>query len=111
MERTSPPDPVTSQILLPIRVSPFEKVRLLEKEVIYPQIDARFAFVIERLPERLEIFASFVLIRPENVLIVPEREFCIFSIAGAELNSIYHELVFVCNPPLKKIRSNGFLLK
>ena len=54
-------------ILLPTRVSPFENVRLVEKEVIYPQIDARLALVVARAPERL---FTLVLVVARLLLVV-----------------------------------------
>ena len=72
--------------LFPTFVSPFQKVRLVENEVIYPQIEERLALVVARLPERVEIFVSVIAIlheKEESVsreLRAPERRamFCSF---------------------------------
>ncbi len=92
IERTSPPEPVMRDILFPTFVSPFQKVRLLENEVIYPQMEARFELVIARLPERVEIFVSVVEILHEKEELVsralraPERRAIFCSLVVRRLN-------------------------
>ena len=54
--------PAMRLMLFPILVSPFEKVRFVENEVIYPQMDARLALVVARAPERFVTF-EFVVAR------------------------------------------------
>ncbi len=52
--------------MLPTLERPFEKVRLVEKEVIYPQIEAKLELVMARAPERL---ATFVLVVARLLLV------------------------------------------
>jgi hypothetical protein len=66
IESTSPLAPAMRLILFPTLESPFEKVRLVEKEVIYPQIEARLALVVARAPERLVRLEFVVLREPDK---------------------------------------------
>ena len=102
IERISQLDPVMREILFPTLVSPFEKVRLLENEVIYPQMEARLALVVARLPERVEIFVSVVAILHEKEELVsrelraPERRaiFCSFVVRRPKIELKTLENVF-----------------